>query len=70
MNDEEWVLVYRYQYWDEESGTMVVSSSFATLDTIKDGLGIPVSETALRVLRNRLDTHGRLLERPTRSASS
>ncbi len=70
MNQEDWVMVYRYQHWDEESRAMVVSSSMATLETIRNGLGMPLIETGQRVSRKALDIHGRLMIKPTRSASS
>lgn len=41
MRDGE-ILVYRYQYWDEQTDQPVVSSGYATIMAIRSGLGIPI----------------------------
>ena len=48
------LLVYRYEYWDERSGRVLTSERFATLDSIKKGLGIPLLYTAKIVPRERI----------------
>lgn len=34
--------VFRYSYWDEGRGIACVAEGFATLEAIRDGLGIPI----------------------------
>ena len=46
------MLVYRYEYWDEKANTMVASDTYATLDAILGGLGIPLLYTAKVVPRS------------------
>ena len=48
------VLVYRYKYWDETRKEHVVSSDYATILAIRDGLGLPLFETAAWVDANQL----------------
>ena len=43
------VLVYRYQFWDEETQWRRISSLYATADMIHNGLGIVLHDTALEV---------------------
>jgi hypothetical protein len=38
---------------------MVVSPQMATLESIRNGLGIPVIETGMKVKRSQVDEHGR-----------
>lgn len=53
------VVVYRYRYWDEERQEMRISEEYATLDAIKDGLGIVDTESGRKVARPELDRSGR-----------
>ena len=55
----EFVLVYRYSRWDSDRGESVLSADRFTLDAIKDGLGTPLTETGIKVLRSAVDAHGR-----------
>jgi hypothetical protein len=55
------VVVYRYDYWDEDQHRMVTSTLEATLQCIKDGLGIPVIESGRKVPRAAVDSRGRLI---------
>ncbi|MDQ3025477.1 MAG: hypothetical protein M3R58_03090 [Pseudomonadota bacterium] len=48
----------------------VVSSDFFTLDAIKDGLGSPLTNTGIKVLRSTVDAHGRYAPEESRSAFS
>jgi hypothetical protein len=57
-DDEQYVWVYRYRFWDPERGEIVVSDRMATLEAIKSGLGIPALDTGLRVRLEALDIHG------------
>ena len=50
MQDDD-VLVYRYRYWDEATRCHVYSSHYATVETIRSGLGIPVYTSARLVPR-------------------
>jgi hypothetical protein len=43
------ILVYRYSFWDEQSGTLRSSDTFATFDVIMLGLGKPIPESAMKV---------------------
>ena len=45
------LMVYRYEYWDEARGIMRTSDTFATLDAIMKGLGIPLLYTSKVVPR-------------------
>jgi hypothetical protein len=56
----QWMLVYDYQFWDPGLGRMIISESPATLEAIKNGLGIPLPETGRRVARAALDAFGRV----------
>ena len=58
---EDFVVVYRYHYWDEDQHQMVISKWEATLQCIKDGLGIPAIETGRKVPRAALDAFGRVI---------
>lgn len=58
---EDFVVVYRYHYWDEDRHQMVVSKREATLQCIRDGLGIPVIESGRKVPRSALDEFGRVI---------
>jgi hypothetical protein len=58
------VVVYHYHYWDEERRQMVVSQREATLQCIKDGLGIPIIESGRKVSLTELDGHGRVMAAP------
>jgi len=39
------LLVYRYEFWDEQRQSMRTSETYATLDAILKGLGIPLLDT-------------------------
>jgi len=43
------VLVYQYTYWDEASDERKTSKRYATLDVIRNGLGVPVFASERRV---------------------
>ena len=45
------LMVYRYEYWDEARAIMCTSDTFATLDAIMKGLGIPLLYTGKVVPR-------------------
>lgn len=55
----EFVLVYRYGYWDPLKREVVLSSEMYTLDAIRDGLGNPETHTGIKVLRSEVDSQGR-----------
>ena len=52
------VLVYEYEYWDPESQRMVRSTRPATLEAIRNGLGVPVLSSARRVSLFGVDLNG------------
>ena len=39
------LLIYRYEFWDEGKQAMRASETYATLDAILKGLGIPLLDT-------------------------
>jgi hypothetical protein len=39
------LMVYRYEYWDVHSNSTRISETYATLDTIMKGMGIPLLPT-------------------------
>jgi hypothetical protein len=45
------MLVYRYEFWDEQREMIRESDTFATLDAILQGLGIPLMHTGKVVPR-------------------
>ena len=49
------ILVYRYRYWDEDSKGFKNSRVFATMIAIKQGLGLPIFESAIWVPRVEVD---------------
>lgn len=64
----EFVLVYRYSRWDSDLGESVLSADRFTLDAIKNGLGTPLTETGIKVLRSAVDAQGRYApEEPKRT---
>jgi hypothetical protein len=58
-DDTAYVVVYRYRYWDPARQAMVVSDTRATLDAIRAGLGIPMTESGRKVPRTAVDPYGR-----------
>jgi hypothetical protein len=48
------LLVYRYEYWDERSSSVRTSERYATLDSIKKRLAVPLLYTAKVVPREEL----------------
>ena len=52
------VWVYRYRYWDPSPDHFIVSNRLATLEAIKNGLGIPVLESGMRISRTYIDERG------------
>ena len=51
MRKTKILMVYRYEYWDEARAIMRTSDTFATLDAIMKGLGIPLLYTGKVVPR-------------------
>jgi len=48
------LLVYRYEFWDEKSQSTLESKTYATLDAILRGTGIPLLHTGKAVARSRI----------------
>jgi hypothetical protein len=46
MRKSKNLLVYRYEFWDEKRKLMRESDTYATLDAILRGVGIPLLYTA------------------------
>ena len=61
MDRQEWLTVYRYQYWDEDSAQHVTSDCEATLECIRRGLGTPILDSGRRARVGDLDASGRAL---------
>lgn len=51
MGKTKILMVYRYEYWDEPRNIMRTSDTYATLDAIMKGLGIPLLYTGKVVPR-------------------
>ncbi len=51
--------VYKYRYWDEERGENATSEDLFTLEAIRDGLGVAIIESGIKVGRDHLDDSGR-----------
>jgi hypothetical protein len=66
---KDFIVVYRYDYWDVDQNRMVSSQAEATLECIRDGLGIPVIESGRKVPRTAVDDRGRLIARAEREQS-
>jgi hypothetical protein len=60
----EFLVVYRYQFWDEDAQEMRTSKWMATLECIRDGLGTPVIASGTKVPRESVDELGRLIVSP------
>ena len=60
MISDELVWVYRYTFWDPEKDKLVNSDVWATMEAIKLGLGIPLTDSGRRVPRSSLDAVGRV----------
>jgi hypothetical protein len=58
---QDFVVVYRYDYWDADENRMVTSQAEATLECIRNGLGIPVIQSGRKVPRTAVDDRGRLI---------
>jgi hypothetical protein len=71
-DDTAYVVVYLYRHWDSDRGEMVVSQNRATLEAIKSGLGMALTESGIKVPRTDLDRLGRYLtqvsEKPEETA--
>lgn len=59
-DDDEYVNVYWYRYWDADLQRMAVSKWMATREAIGQR-GEPIRETVRRVHRSELDGFGRLI---------
>jgi len=55
------VWVYRYRYWDPRWNEMVTATREATLDAIRNGLGVPIVESGRKAQLSDLDGHGRVM---------
>ena len=49
MEEQRTILVYRYSFWNEDAQVRFLSESYATLETIAKGLGLPVHSESKRV---------------------
>ena len=62
--EEDEVLVYLYTFWDEKSQSHKTSTEFATVDGIRNGLGIPVYTSGRKVPRSQLIDGDRYVPAP------
>lgn len=62
------VWVYRYRFWDPASNEMVTASREATLDAIRNGLGVPLVESGRKVGVHAIDRQGRVKARDEEDA--
>lgn len=49
MEEQQTILVYRYSFWDDHYQIRQVSTGWATLDAIRNGLGVPIFTESKRV---------------------
>ena len=49
MKEQHTILVYRYSFWDDRKRVQRVSVRYATLEAIRNGLGIPLQGDSKRV---------------------
>jgi hypothetical protein len=63
-SNEEHVVVYSFQHWDDDQQQMVTSSGMATLECIRSGLGRPILESGRRVSVHAVDRVGRFITAP------
>ena len=68
MERETSVWVYRYRFWDPASNEMVTASREATLDAIRNGLGVPLVESGRKVELRAIDRQGRVKTRDEEDA--
>ena len=57
-NQSARVMVYRYLYWEEGATRRKASTLYATLEMIRNGLGVPVYPTGIDVARSELRDGG------------
>lgn len=60
LETEPTVMVYEFEFWDPDAQSMVRSRTPATLDAIRNGLGVPVISTGRRVSLSRINSQGRV----------
>jgi hypothetical protein len=60
VTSDHWEMVYDYEYWDPASEQMKVSVAPATLDAIRNGLGIPILTSGRKVAAAEIDATGRV----------
>jgi hypothetical protein len=54
------IWVYKYRYWDPDLGALETSRNFFTLDAIRDGLGMAIIESGMKVAIGEVDERGQL----------
>ena len=54
------IWVYKYRYWDPDQGALETSRNFFTLDAIRDGLGMAIIESGMKVPIGDVDERGQL----------
>ena len=58
MQENAEVLVFQYTYWDQASNRQRTSTLYATEEVIRNGLGVPIHASAIKVLRSHLRDGG------------
>jgi len=59
---ETWV--YKYRYWDPDQNQLAASEELFTMDAIRNGLGMAIIESGVKVSLSDVDEHGRLRSTP------
>ena len=54
------IWVYQYRYWDPDRNALATSQRFFTLDAIRDGLGMAIIESGMKVRIDEVDERGQL----------
>lgn len=58
--EDAWVLVFDYEYWDPQRERMIRAEWSAPLDAIRNGLGQAIIDSGRKVKFGQLDAHGRV----------
>ena len=58
------IWVYQYRYWDPDLNALATSQRFFTLDAIRDGLGMAIIESGMKVRIDQIDDRGQLKIQP------
>ena len=52
------VWVYKYRFWDPDKNEIATSGMYCTLEAIRDGLGMAIVESGIKVAADQVDERG------------